>query len=156
MAKAKKYPPMSAEEKVDWWALDNYVRHEVMGYTEEGLNRQMVLRLKGLRYGQVIANNNNHKYANYSFKTILNTFKACSIKIKNALNGKTFKDENAKFNYIMAIIDSNIADISKRERYAEQARKEAERKEIDLAATTNKAEYKPKQKKNKNKFSDLW
>lgn len=153
---AKKYPPMSAEEKKYWWALDDYVKHEIMGYTDEGLNRQMVLRLKGLRYGQLIANNNSHKYANYSFETILNTFKACSVKIKNALKGKTFKDNNAKFNYIMAIIDTNIADVSKRERYAKQAKINAERKTVEQISIPMKTEYKPKQRKNKDKFSDLW
>lgn len=156
MAKAKKYPQMSAKEKADWWALDDYVKHNIMGYVDEGLNRQMVLRLKGLRYGQVIANNNSHKYSNYSFKTILNTFKICSVQIKNAIKGKTFKDDNAKFNYIMAIIDKNIANVSKRERYAKKAREEAEQKEKIEQTVAKNVEYKPKQKKNKDRFSDLW
>lgn len=153
---ARKYPSMSEEEKQDWYALDDYVKHSIMGYVDEGLSTPMVLRLKGLRYGQAIANNKYYKYSNYSFKTILNTFKACSVQIKNALKGKRFKDDMAKFNYIMAIIDRNIAEISKRERYAKQAREEAERKEVESAAITSKAVYKPKQKKNKDKFSDLW
>ena len=152
---AKKYQEMSSEEKKDWWALDDYVKHNIMGYVNEGLNTQMVLRLKGLRYGQIVANNNSHKYSNYSFKTILNTFKACSIKIKRAIAGKHFKNDMAKFNYIMAIIDNNIAEVSKRERYAEQARKEMEQKQVEVAAVS-KAEYKPKKKKDKDKFSDLW
>lgn len=152
---AKKYQEMSSEEKKDWWALDDYVKHNIMGYVNEGLNRQMVLRLKGLRYGQTVANNNSHKYSNYSFKTILNTFKACSVKIKRAIAGKRFKNDMAKFNYIMAIIDNNIAEVSKRERYAEQARKEMEQKQVEVAAVS-KAEYKPKKKKDKDKFSDLW
>lgn len=153
---ARKYPPMSVEEKADWYALEEYVRHNIMGYTTQGINSFMVLRLKGLRYGQAIANNKFYKHAGYSFKTILNTFKACSIKIKNAIREKTFKDENAKFNYIMAIVDRNIADVSKREQYAKQAREEAERKEVEETQIASAPEYKPKKRKDKEKFSDLW
>ena len=150
----KKYQEMSPEEKEDWYALDDYVKHEVMGYVNEGLNRNMVLRLKGLRYGQRIARNDAYKYANYSFKTILNTFKACSVRIRDVVNSKTFKNDMAKFNYIMAIIDGNIAEVSKRERYAKQAAEEMERRESE--ENISRAVYKPKEKKNKDKFADLW
>lgn len=149
---AKKFPPMTAEEKKDWFDLDDYVRHNVMGYTDQGLNRNMVLRLKGLRYGQYIANSNSHKSSNYSFKTILNTFKACSVKIKNSLHGKHFKDENHKFNYIMAIIDNNIADVRTREMYLEKSQEEMRKKNIEIPVI--KKDYKPKAKE--YKFSDLW
>lgn len=149
---AKKYPTMTKEEKEDWYALDDYVRHNVMGYTDQGLNTTMVYRLKGLRYGQYIANNNTHKRANYSFKTILNTFKACSVKIKNGLQGKHFKDENQKFNYIMKIIDNNISDVRTREMYIEKSQEEMRKKNIE--APVIKKDYKPKAKE--YKFSDLW
>lgn len=149
---AQKYPSMTKKEKEDWYALDDYVRHNVMGYTDQGLNKRMVYRLKGLRYGQYIANNNARKCANYSFKTILNTFKACSLKIKNGLQGKHFTDENQKFNYIMAIIDNNIADVRTREIYLEKSQDEMEKKDIETPIT--KSNYKPKAKE--YKFSDLW
>lgn len=165
MTKTKKYPPMSAEEKNDWFALDDYVRHNIMGYTDQGLNKTMTLMLKGLRYGQDIANNNSHKYSNYSFKTILHTFMACSYKIKKAVSSKGFKDETAKFAYIMAIINRNIADIYNREQDAKALKGNQENLDIDAIANTDLSEIYEKRKKeakncqatkSKNKYSDLW
>lgn len=153
---SSKYSKMSSEEKKDWWALDDYVRHNVMGYENEGLNKQMTLRLKGMRYGQVLANNKQHKRANYSFKTILNTFKACSATIQHVVRTKTFKSDMDKFNYIMAIIDRRIAEISQRERYARQAKEEAEQKAIEMCQTESVAKYKPKKRKQDDLFADLW
>lgn len=152
---AMKYPKMSEEEKKSWNELDWYVRSNIMGYDQnQGLSRTMALRLKGLRYGQYLANDNHDRTSNYSFSTILNTFKACSIIIKRAMAKKTFKDDMAKFNYAMAIVDNNIAKIYEKEKYAKQAKEEMEKKEIETHIFDN-VEYTPK-KKNDYKFSDLW
>ena len=139
MAKVKKYPKMSAEEKEDWLALDDYVKHNIMGYTDQGLNKTMTLMLKGLRYGQDIANNNSYKYSNYSFKTILHTFMACSYQIKKAVLGKRFKDETAKFAYIMGIVNRSIADVYKREQDAKITKNHRENFNDDIK--TEKKEF---------------
>ena len=152
---ARKYPKMTEEEKKAWEELDRYVRSNVMGYDQnQGLSRAMALRLKGLRYGQYLANDNQDRTSNYSFSTILNTFKACSIIIKRALAKKTFKDDMAKFNYAMAIVDNNIAKIYGKEKYVKRAKEEMEKKEVETY-TDSAVEYTPK-KKNDYKFSDLW
>lgn len=162
---ASQYPPMSEEDKADWYALDDYVRHNVMGFVDEGLNKKMVLRLKGLRHGQAIANNNYDKTSNYSFKTILLTFKACAPQIQRVIKTKTFKDNMKKFNYIMAIVENNISDVSQRMRRAEEERTKSE--QIDHSISTNSnldAIYEKKnqvaqskqKKEKKNRFSNLW
>lgn len=164
MAKVKKYPKMSAEEKEDWLALDDYVKHNIMGYTDQGLNKTMTLMLKGLRYGQDIANNNSYKYSNYSFKTILHTFMACSYQIKKAVSGKRFKDETAKFAYIMGIVNRNIADVYKREQDAKITKNYRENFNDDTVINTDmsaiyekkKQEAKKQPPKSKNRYSDLW
>lgn len=152
---ARKYPKMTEEEKKAWEELDWYVRSNIMGYDQnQGLSMAMVLRLKGLRYGQYLANGNHDKTSNYSFSTILNTFKACSIIIKRAMSKKTFRDDMAKFNYAMAIVDNNIAKIYGKEKYAKRAKEEMEKKEVETY-TVGAVEYTPK-KKNDYKFADLW
>lgn len=161
---AKKYPQMTPEEKDAWFALDEYIRTNVMDYDEnQGLNRNMVLRLKGLRYGQAIGNNNLHKYSNYTFGVILNTFKVCMPKIKRALATKNFDGDMNKFNYVMAIVENNISDVYARMKNAEQVKERAIN--TDMSAVVNSdltSVYKEKTikesnaPKTKNKFSDLW
>ena len=160
---ANKYPSMTDEEKKEWYELDDYVRHSVMGFVDEGLTTKMVLRLKGLRYGQVMANNSHDKRSNYSFKTILLTFKACAPQIQRVIATKTFKNNMQKFNYIMAIVENQISDVSIRR--AEEERRRSE--QIDHSISTdsnldmiyekkNQVAKSTQKKEKKNKFSNLW
>lgn len=165
MAKAKKYPSMSAEEKEDWWALDDYVRHNIMEYTDQGLNKTMTLMLKGLRFGQDIANNNIHKRSNYSFKTILHTFMACSYRIKQAVAKKKFKDDTAKFAYIMGIVNREIVNVYNREQDMKMAKYHHDNidtstiENVDMSKIYEKKKQEAKEQKtaqSKNKYNDLW
>ncbi len=146
---------MTEKEKQDWDLLYTYVRKNIMGYDEnQALSSAMVLRLKGLLTGKFIENNNTENKANYSYETILNTFKFCSPDIKNALRTNRFRDEQHKFNYVLKIVENNINNVYMRMKNIERAREEA--KNITMEAPTHVgAEYKPKEKK-KDKFSDLW
>lgn len=145
---------MSKEESQDWEELYLYVKN-LMGYDKnQSLSRYMVLRLKGLLTGKFIENNNIKDSSNYSYKTILNTFKFCSLNIKNAFRTKTFKDESHKFNYALAIVEKHINDIYIKTRNAEKAKEEAKNVSIEALVHVG-AEYKPKEKK-KDKFLDLW
>ena len=162
---SRKYPPMTQEERDDWYELEEYVRCKIMDFVDEGLTKQMVLRIKGLRYGQYMANNSAQKHSNYSFKTILLTFKACYPKIKSAISTKQFKNNMQKFNYIMAIVENNISDVSQRMRRAEEERAKSEAINHDIAQNSNvDAIYKHKNKvaksnkkqPRKNRFSNLW
>lgn len=156
--KYKKYPPMPPEERQAWIDLDWYIRQNVMGYDEnQGLNTNMVLRLKGLRWGQCIANTDNNKFANYTFDVILNTYKFCLPKIKKAFEHKRFDNDMNKFNYALAIVNNNIAEVYRRMKNMEQS---AEQAEVHAHNTeqTNTVEYKPinNNKKKQEKFNDIW
>lgn len=162
---SRKYPSMTKEELEDWSELEEYVRCKIMDFVDEGLTKQMVLRLKGLRYGQVMANNSARKHSNYSFKTILLTFKACYPKIKSATSTKQFKNNMQKFNYIMAIVENNIVDVSQRMRRAEEERARSEAINHDIAQNLNvdaiyehknKIAKSTKKSPKKNRFSNLW
>ena len=151
MAKKK----MTDEEKADWEALYYYVKNNIMGYDEnQSLSSSMVLRLKGLLTGKFIENKNIDDVSNYSYKTILNTFKLCSLDIKNAFRSKSFKDESHKFNYALVIVEKNINDIYIKMKNAEKAKEEAKKVVVEIPTHTG-AEFKPKEKK-KDKFTDLW
>lgn len=160
---AKKYPKMTPEEDKAWKELDLYVRANVMGDVNKGLTKNMALRLKGLRYGQAIANDNLHKYSNYTFDVILNTFKFCMPDIKRALATKDFHGDMNKFNYVMAIVENNISDVYTRMKNAKQARERAINTDMSAVVNTDltsvykeKSAKKSSEPKTKNKFSDLW
>ena len=151
MAKKK----MTEQEKADWESLYTYVKSNIMGYDEnQALSSAMVLRLKGLLTNKFMENKNIESTANYSYKTILNTFKFCSSDIHKALRIKNFTDEQHKFNYILKIVEKNINNVYVRMRGIQKSEEKIE--EIDTTiATYTGVSYKPKENK-KDKFSDLW
>lgn len=145
---------MTEKEKQDWEALYYYVKN-LMGYDgNQALSNTMVLRLKGLLTNKFMENNNVKSTANYSYETILNTFKYCNLDIRNALRTNRFKDEQHKFNYILKIVEQNINTVYIRMKNAEIAKEEAKNTTVEIPAHTG-AEFKPKEKK-RDKFSDLW
>ena len=151
MAKKK----MTEKEKQDWESLYMYVKSNIMGYDEnQSLSSTMVLRLKGLLTNKFMENNNIESTANYSYETILNTFKFCSQDIQRALKTGNFKDEMHRFNYILKIVEKNINTVYVRMRNAEKAKEEAKNTKIDVPVHEG-AEFKPIEKK-KDKFTDLW
>lgn len=148
---------MSEEEKKDWDELYEYVRSKIMCYDKtQSLSKQMVLRLKGLLSGKFIANNKIKDKADYSYKTILMTFKACKIKIDTAMAKKEFNSEISKFNYICAIVENNLNDVYLRMKNIKRA--EEDLKNIDFAAATNtrKAPYQRKTKECPKKYDEFW
>ena len=145
---------MTEKEKQDWENLYYYVKN-VMGYDEnQALSNTMVLRLKGLLTNKFMENNNIKSNANYSYETILNTFKYCNLDIRNALRTNRFKDEQHKFNYILKIVEQNINTVYIRMKNAERAKEEAKNTTVEIPTHIG-AEFKPKEKK-KDKFSNLW
>ncbi len=151
MAKKK----LTEKEKQDWDNLYQYVRKNIMGYDDnQSLSSAMVLRLKGLLTNKFMENNNIESTANYSYETILNTFKFCSPDIYKVLRTNNFKDEMHKFNYVLKIVEKNINDIYIRMRNVEKAKEEAKNTTVEVSSHTG-AEFKPKEKKT-DKFSNLW
>lgn len=150
MAKKK----MSEKEKQDWENLYYYVKN-LLGYDEnQALSSTMVLRLKGLLTNKFIENKNIEDTANYSYETILNTFKFCSPEISKALRTNRFSNEMHKFLYVTKIVENNINTVYMKMKNAEKAKEEAKNITVDSVNHTG-AEFKPKAKK-ADKFSDLW
>ena len=150
MAKKK----MNEKDKQDWENLYYYVKN-LLGYDEnQALSSTMVLRLKGLLTNKFIENNNISSTANYSYETILNTFKFCSPEISKALRTNRFADEQHKFNYILKIVEKSINTVYMKMKNLEKAKEEAKSSTVE-APTHTGAEFKPKEKK-ENKFSNLW
>lgn len=152
MAKKK----MTEKERQDWESLYYYVKN-VMGYDEnQALPSTMVLRLKGLLTNKFIENNNIQSTANYSYETILNTFKFCSQEIHKALKTKSWTSEQHKFNYVLKIVEGNINNVYMRMKNIEKAKEEAKNATVDTANYTG-AEYQKKTKETTNKLlNDLW
>lgn len=150
MAKKK----MSAKERQDWESLYYYVKN-LLGYDEnQALSSTMVLRLKGLLTNKFIENNAIESTANYSYETILNTFKFCSPGIQKALRTGNFKDEQHKFNYILKIVEKNINTVYIKMKNSQKAKEEAKNTMVEMPIHTG-AKFKPREKK-VDKFSNLW
>ena len=146
---------MNEEEKVAWENLYYYVKSNIMGYDEnQALSSTMVLRLKGLLTNKFMENKNIESTANYSYETILNTFKFSSLDIQKALRSNNFKDESHKFNYILKIVEKNINTVYVKMKNAEKAREEAKNTTVEIPVHEG-AEFKPKEKKI-DKFTNLW
>lgn len=147
------------QKQEDWLILCEYVKKDIMGYTDDmKFPRFIALRLRGLASGQFMANKKQKPQAEYDYKTILYTFKACKLDIMNGFksNQTKWKNENHRFNYCMVIIESNINDMVIRLRNAKKAKKQAEG--LNLINQENEgATYKKRTKEVENKkLEDLW
>ena len=147
---------MTEKELRDWESLYFYVKN-LLGYDEnQALSSTMVLRLKGLLTNKFIENNNIESTANYSYETILNTFKFCSPDLYKALRTNNFKDEMHRFNYILKIVEKNINTVYLRMKNIEKTKEEAQNTTIDTVNYTG-AEYQRKTKEVNNKLlNNLW
>ncbi|HEY8889817.1 MAG TPA: hypothetical protein VIM70_06145 [Clostridium sp.] len=142
----------------DWIDLYEYVKKEIMGYTEDlKLPKYMILRLKGLSNGQFLANKKAESLASYDMKTILFTFKAYRQNILGGFraNNTKFTNEQHKFNYALVIVESNINDMVIRLKNAKSAKTKAENINMDNIFHKG-AEYKTKTKEASNTLDDLW
>lgn len=148
---------MTEQENADWEKLYEYVRTNIMKYDKtQSLSRTMVLRLKGLKENKFMANKKIENTANYSFETILTTFKFCSIDIQNAIQTHSFRDENHKFNYILKIVEDKINTVYMRLKNAEKSKEKTIAEDIDII-TSDIAEYQTKTKITFNKrLEKLW
>lgn len=155
MAKASK-KKMTEQELADWDELYEYVRSKVMGYDKnQSLTPYIVLRLKGLVDGKAVANKKIKDKAHYSYKVILNTFKYSMPDIGRAVERIAFKDESAKFNYIMRIVENNINTVYIRMKNAEKAKAEAQESDVSYAANYVNM-FKAKKTNSTKKLDDLW
>ena len=142
-------------EKNEFGRLYHYVRQQVMGYTNKPLTKTMVLRLQGLKNNQYVKNKNTNDSADYSYKLILATFKYCSKDIEKALKTKKFQGEIHKFNYILAIVESNLNTV-----YNQIRSKENDKETFKNADFSNLsyegAEYQTKTNGVNDRLKNLW
>lgn len=147
---------LSQQDKIEWTNLYEYVRRNVLGYDEnQSLSRNMVLRLKGLTTNKFMANNNIADTSNYSYQTVLNTFKFCKPDIDRGLQNNSFTDESHKMNYILKIVESNLNNVYLREKNAEKAKEKIQTMSMETA-THSGAEYQAKTSKTSKRLNDLW
>lgn len=146
------------EENEIWLELCDYVKKEIMGYSDDmKFPRFIALRLRGLSKGTFMANKKHKSLANYDYKTILYTFKACKLDIINGFksNNTKFTNEQHRFNYCMIIIENNINDMVIRLQNAKKAKEKTETMEVDNLYHEG-AEYKSKIKTENINLKDLW
>lgn len=155
MAKTTK-KHLSQEDKLYWEQLYEYVRHNVLEYDDnQSLSRSMVLRLKGLLSNKFMENNNIANTSNYSYQTVLNTFKFCMSDIQRGLRSNSFTNENHKFNYVLKIVESNLNTVYLKMKNAEKSKQKTETISME-AAMHSGAEYQSKTNKTSERLSDLW
>lgn len=146
---------MTKQEKEEWDELYQYIKHDIMGYTNEKLPTYFVLRLKGLAEGKFCSNHNVKSYGKYEYKSILYTFKICKAQILKAFANVAIQDESHRINLIMMIIEKEINDVV--DRLTKAKKKTEEMKKIDLPQQENiRAEYKPVKKRANKHLEDLW
>lgn len=147
---------MTQEEKEQWSRLYDYIKKEILLYDEnQSIPSGIVLRIKGLCTGKVVANNSIRDKANYSYDIILYTFKLCKVKILSAIAGKTFNSEISKFIYISKIVESNINEVYEKVSNATKSQEKTENVKVDNLYHDG-AMYKSAASKENKKFENLW
>lgn len=143
-----------------------FIQNDILGYNAnqgQKIQKKTVLRIRGLKNGQEIANHTHEQYGEYPFEVVLLTLKAYKNTIIRALNKKNIEDEDNKVAYISAIVRSKINSVYSK--YLEYKNTQNKIETIDTSIVEYKgAEYKPivdkeKNKINKNKedkYKDLW
>lgn len=148
------------EETVQWKELCEWLEINIFNYDirVQRLQKKACLILKGLQYGQNVANNNHDKFGNYPFDVILMTFKANKLKIQNAIRNKDFENnESKKMSYICAIVRDQLNDMYNRYLNAQKTQEKVE--SVDTSIITHEgAEYKNNntERKRNKRLEELW
>lgn len=131
---------MSETEKEEWNELYEYVL-KIMGYKkdEQCLNKNMVMRLRGLKTGKYMDNKNVEDKADYSYKTILTAYKFSSPDIERGFRSNSFKNEMNKFNYAAKIVESNLSTVDLRMKQQEKYDKRLET--MDMSHYASASDY---------------
>lgn len=118
---------MTDEEKKQWKELFTYIEKEILDYDDnQKLQKNAVLRLKGLATGKVIANNKTENNGNYSPTILKVAFTINKNKIKDAIRGKDFDSEENKIAYCCAIVRNNLNTVYEHVQEAERIKKKVE------------------------------
>lgn len=100
------------QEQEEWNKLYTFVKEKILKYPKEiSLSKTQMFALKELREGNLITRGTKQKYNGYTYFDIYTAFVLNQHSILKSLQGKSFKNENSKFKYIIAIVRNNINDI---------------------------------------------
>lgn len=133
-----------------------FVERELLGYDEnQHMQKEAVLRIKGIANGKPVASNKTQNNGNYSYALIYGTFLYCKDKIKRAIRGKEFSSEGTKVAYIAAIVRNNINTVKQIAKKRKKAQEKAEQVDTTIMEH-NTAKYKSSQSKRTNKYDDMW
>ena len=148
---------MASTDNQLWKDLCSWVSTEIFHYDEnQKLQKNAILRLKGLSTGQVVANNKCEKNGNYPYDVVLTAFKVNKDKILNAIAVKDFTSEENKMAYVCAIVRNNLNDVYTRMMNAKKTSEKTDTVNTDTLMHTS-AQYTPHSTdKINNKFKDLW
>lgn len=163
-AKSNSKKKMSKEDSIYWDKLYQYVKKDIYKLDDDiPLPRSIILSLRGLKNGQVIANNKAKAYGDYPFKIVYLTFIYCKNKIDYALKTKNFKSYQQSFSYIRKIVEGNLINVYKK--YKEKERQKNMMKENGNTVTVNdvinkEVRYKSQEKKIneelQKEFDSMW
>lgn len=98
--------------EVKWFnEIYEHIKELLLYTSEQKLPKFLIVRIQDLRNGTIIERGIgrvNKSKEGYPYQIILDTFLDNGDAIRWSFANKTFKTENQKINYMMAIIDSNI------------------------------------------------
>lgn len=139
----------------DWSDLFEYVKVEVLKYTDKKLPKYVVLRLQGLKDGKFIGNKKTKSQGEYDYKTILLTFKLCKKKIDDYIGRTEFANEQHMMNGIFIIVESEINNVKDRLKNAKKSEEILSTKDLSHQAT-EQSTYTRQDKKVNTKLKHLW
>lgn len=146
-------------EQKEWDELYFYVKKEILNYSDNmNLSSYLVLRLKGFKIGNYIAQKNSKISLNengYPYKIILLTFKIKKLDITKALKTIDFSSENHKINYIMTIISNSINDVYLRVKEKKKASELLENIKIIIPNENEQINFVNKTDLTKNKVANV-
>lgn len=148
---------MTYEDNQKWRELYEYVKKNILNYDDsDKLSNATIMRLKGLTKGKHFAGKKTVNNANYSYETVLNTFKFCSPNIQKILKSNCFNGEQHIINYVSKIIENNINDVNTRMKNIKKSKEQVDNLIINVA-NDNGVKYQRKTEEMTNELlEDLW
>lgn len=154
---AKRKQKYSEEEKKQWDELFTYIEKQIFNYDDnQKLQKNAVLRLKGLSRGQTVASNNVEEHGKYGPDILLIAFKINRNNIVPYLNKKDFDSEEHKMAYCCACVRDKLNSVYEKVQRAKKMKQQEQN--IDTSIIENEGvEYTMKNNIKKAKVhKELW
>lgn len=145
---------MTEEELILWDNIYMYVKFDILKMEEwQNVDKNTVLRIKGLKDGHFVANPNIIPKAFYTWEELYLAFKYSKLDIIKAFSSVQTKDINHKTNLMLKIVESNLNVVVDKLIAKKQAEARMDRVELTESSTIK---YKKKSKETKNsKLKDM-